>query len=415
MMHITFGDLIIYVTCFFGLFTSFYFLILLFENRRDIPDKKTPKCPFVTVIVPAYNEQKTIKKTVKSLLNLDYPRNRYEILIVDDGSTDSTLKIAKEMESASKIIKVYHQKNSGKGSALNFGLKKAKGDFVGALDADSFVDSNALRAIVSRFDDPNTMAVTPSMKIYKARKFLEVIQEVEFIIGIFLRKVFAFVGSIHVTPGPFSIFRKKFFDKYGGYDEHNLTEDIEIALRIQSKGFHIDNTLDAHVYTVPPKNFLALLKQRLRWYYGFILNVEKYKHLFHPKTGNLGIIIMPAAFISIFLVIVSFAYTFYKFLEWGSHTLSTMFALGWDYFRLFNFKPDMFTILSDTTLLAIFTILMSVIIIIVANKMSQNKNSIAIRFVLFSMFYWVFFGLWWFLALMYRFTGKKLRWGHRSL
>ena len=414
-MNVTFGDLLIYITCFFGLFTSFYFLILLFEHRKDIPDKKCSKYPFVTVIVPAYNEQATLKKTIKSLLNLDYPKEKYEILIVDDGSTDSTLSIAKEMEKEWGSIRVFHQKNKGKGSALNLGLKKAKGEFVGALDADSFVDKSALKAIISRFDDPITVAVTPSMKIYKAKKFLEVIQEVEYIIGIFLRKIFAFVGSIHVTPGPFSIFRKSFFDKYGGYDEHNLTEDIEIALRIQSKGFHIENTLDAHVYTVPPKNFFALLKQRLRWYYGFVMNVEKYKYLFHPNTGNLGIIIMPAAFISVFLVILSFSYSLFKLFQWGFNTMSTVFVLGWDYFRLLSFKPDMFVLLGNTTSLSLFTILMSIIIIYIANKMSKNKNNIAIRFVLFSLFYWFFFGFWWLLALMYRFTGKKLRWGHRSI
>jgi cellulose synthase/poly-beta-1,6-N-acetylglucosamine synthase-like glycosyltransferase len=414
-MNINFGDLLIYVTCFFGLFTSFYFLILLFENRHDLKDKKLRKNPFVTIIVPAYNEQKTLEKTIGSLLALKYPKEKYEILIIDDGSTDRTWEIAKRLEKSNNIIKAYHQKNAGKGSALNFALKKAKGEFVGALDADSFVDPDALNAILSRFDDPKTMAVTPSMKIYRANKFLEVIQEVEYVLGIFLRKIFAFVGSIHVTPGPFSIFRKQFFDKYGGYDEHNLTEDIEIALRIQSKGYHIENTLHAHVYTTPPKSFFALLKQRLRWYYGFITNVEKYKHLFHPKTGNLGIIIMPAAFISVFLVMISFGYTMFKFVEWLINTLKIMVILGWDYFRLMNFEIDLFTMFNNKTLLSFITIMMSIILIFIANRMSNKNKYMGIRFVIFSLFYWFFFGFWWIMAFAYRLTGKKIRWGHRSL
>jgi cellulose synthase/poly-beta-1,6-N-acetylglucosamine synthase-like glycosyltransferase len=293
-------------------------------------------------------------------------------------------------------------------------ISKAKGELVGALDADSFVDRNALKAIVSRFDDPNTMAVTPSMKIHNARNLLEIIQEIEFVIGIFLRKVFAFVGSIHVTPGPFSIYRKKFFEKHGGYDENNLTEDIEIALRIQSKGYHIENTLHALVYTVAPKTFLSLLKQRLRWYYGFIMNVEKYKHLFHVKTGNLGIIIMPAAFVSIFLIIFSLGYTLFKFLESLLHFFSDIIALGWEYFRLFTFKIDIFTLLDEVTILVIVTLLISAVIIVLANKMSHKNKYIAVRFVVFSLFYWILFGFWWFMAFMCRFTGRKLNWGHKA-
>jgi poly-beta-1,6-N-acetyl-D-glucosamine synthase len=414
-MNITFGDILIYVTCFFGLFTSFYFLIVLFENRKDLKDKKLKKFPFVSIIVPAYNEQKTLKKTIDSLLNLKYPKDKYEILIIDDGSTDKTWEIAKKLQKTSNIVKAFHQKNAGKGSALNFALKKAKGEFVGALDADSFVDPDALIAIISRFTHPKIMAVTPSMKVYRATKFLEVIQEVEYVLGIFLRKIFAFVGSIHVTPGPFSLFRKSFFDKYGGYDEHNLTEDIEMALRIQSKGYYIENTLHAQVYTTPPKSFLVLLKQRLRWYYGFISNVEKYKYLFHPKTGNLGLIIMPAAFVSVFLVMLSFIYTLFKFIEWLINTIKVVSVLGFDYFRLFNFEYDFFIMFNNMSILAFMTIFISIILIIIANKMSHHNKYIYIRFFIFTLFYWLFFGLWWILAFLYRLSGKKLRWGHRVL
>lgn len=415
MLELTFGDVLIYITCFFGLLTSFYFLLTLVENKHDLRDKIISKFPFVTIIVPAYNEEKTLEKTVKSLTALDYPKDKYEIIIIDDGSKDNTWKIAQKLAEKSLIVKAIHQENGGKGSALNHGIKIAKGDFVGALDADSFVDKNALKAIISRFDDPKTMAVTPSMKVYQASKFLEIIQEVEYVIGIFLRKVFAFIGSIHVTPGPFSIFRKSFFEKYGGYDEHNLTEDIEVALRIQSKGYHIENTLHAMVYTVPPDNFFGLLKQRLRWYYGFILNVEKYRHLFSVRTGNLGILIMPAAFISIFLVVLSLCYTIYKFFEWIGNTYSAINVLGYEYFNLFNLKIDFFNLFGNTSALAIITLLISVIIIILANKLSNKNKYIGIRFVIFSLFYWLFFGFWWLMAILYWLFGGRVRWGHRAL
>lgn len=414
-MNITIGDILIYVTCFFGLFTSFYFLIILLDNKNDMKDKKNKKLPMVTVVVPAYNEEKTLAATLDSLINLDYPNDKYEVIIVDDGSKDKTWKIASEYAKTHKNIRAFHTKNGGKGRALNFAIKKAKGEFVGALDADSFVDSKALKAIVSRFDDPNTMSVTPAMKVFKANNFFRWIQEVEYIMGIFLRKVFAFVGSIHVTPGPFSFFRKSFFEKYGGYDEENLTEDIEVALRIQSHGYHIDNTVHALVYTVAPADFWTLFKQRLRWYYGFILNIEKYKHLFHPKNGNLGIIIMPAAFISIFMVVLSLGYTISKLFESFMNFITDFWSLGFDYFQLWNWKIDWFMMSNDLTFLAIITTILSVFIIYLANKMSTKNQYLALRFVLFSSVYWFFFGLWWIFAFLTRITGKKLKWGHRSL
>lgn len=415
-MYITFGDVLIYIVCYFGLFTSFYFLILLFENRFQIKDKQLKNFPFVTIIVPAYNEEKTLKKTVESLAALDYPKDKYEVLIVDDGSKDKTYSIAKSLESKSPYIRAYHIENRGKGGALNFALEKARGEFVGALDADSFVEKSAMRNIISRFDDPTTMAVTPAMKVYQPKTFLEIIQEMEYVFGIFLRKIFSFIGSIHVTPGPFSLFRKKFFDDYGGYDEHNLTEDIEVALRIQSKGYHIECSSNAYVYTVAPKSFIGLLKQRLRWYYGFITNVERYRHLFHPNYGNLGIIIMPAAFISVFLVIISFGYTVLRMVDSLVDFIVNITALGFNYFRLLNFDIDLFFLNMDSvTVLSLVTLAISITIIFIAHKMADNKSNLAIRFIIYSLFYWFFFAFWWSLAFIIRITGRKLRWGHRAL
>lgn len=415
-MNLTFGDILILVVCYFGLFTSFYFLILLIQNRDKLHDKVINIFPFVTIIVPAYNEEKTLAKTVASLIKLNYPKDKYEVLVVDDGSTDNTFSIAKSLERGLPFVKAYHIANKGKGGALNFAIKKAKGEFIGALDADSFVHKDALRHIMAKFDSPQTVAVTPSLKVYNAKSILEILQEVEYIFGIFLRKIFAFIGSIHVTPGPFSIYRKSFFDKYGCYDEKNLTEDIEIALRIQSKGFHIENTTNAFVYTVAPKTFLTLLKQRIRWYYGFLINVENYRHLFHINYGNLGVIILPASFISIFLVIISLFYTLFKLSESAFNFFKYFHTLGWDYFRLLNFRIDPFFFNMDgITLLSIVTIIISVTIIVIANRMSQGNKNLAIRFFLYSIMYWFFFGFWWLTAFFVRVSGIRMKWGHRSL
>lgn len=179
-------------------------------------------------------------------------------------------------------------------------MKKCSGELVGGLDADSFVTSKALKRMIGYFDDEDVMAVTPSLKVYKPKKVLQKIQMIEYLIGVFLRKIFALLGSINVTPGPFSIYRKSFFDKNGGWDEDNITEDIEIAFRIQSKNYLIENSETATVYTVSPASFKGLFSQRIRWYVGGLQNALDYRHLFGTKHGNLGLFILPGSFISVF-------------------------------------------------------------------------------------------------------------------
>lgn len=414
-MNITFGNILLYASSLFGLFTSFYFLILLIENKKKVRVKKSTEYKSVTIIVPAYNEEKTIKKTIDSLLALKYPKDLLEIIIVDDGSKDRTLEIARKYEKENNNIKVIHQKNSGKGVALNNAINQAKGDFVGALDADSFVDAYALQHIMTGFHSEKVAAVTPSMMIHKPKSFLGIIQQVEFVLGVFLRKIFSFAGSIHVTPGPFSIFRKSFFQKYGGYDEDNITEDIEVALRIQSKGYLIENSIDGYVYTTEVKKFTPLLKQRLRWYLGFFRNIKKYKELFSKKHGNLGMIILPASFISVGLAIIVFLYTLGRTVRSISNIIRAIYHSGWDYFRHFTFNFEFFYMINNITFLVLFTLTVSILIMLIANNFSGKIKGLWWRFIVFSGVYIFLFSIWWLLAFIYDVRGKKIKWGDRFI
>ena len=336
-----FGDILIYITSYFGLFTAIFFFLTLFENRKKIKNPKYTRLPSVTIAVPAFNEEHTIAKTIKSLLRLDYKKKKIRIIVVDDGSLDKTYSVAKKFECEN--LKVYRKKNGGKGTALNFALEKTNTELFGALDADSFVRSDALKKMIGYFENPKVMAVTPSLKVYKPKNILQKIQYIEYLMGIFLRKIFAFLGSIHVTPGPFTIYRVSFFRKYGGYDSFNPTEDIEIALRIQEKKGIIENSVDATVHTVTPASFNELLKQRVRWYSGFTQNVMDYKHLFSYDYGNLGMFILPASFASVLLVVVSLFYTIYKIITRTIiQNLLNWNYIDFDFWRLFDPNFDFF-------------------------------------------------------------------------
>jgi len=170
---------------------------------------------------------------------------------------------------------------------------------VGCLDADSFVTPEALMKIVSYFDDPTVMAVTPAIKIHEPKNVLQYIQKIEYNWSIFLRKMLSVLGALYVTPGPFSIFRTRVFRELGGYKKAHMTEDMEMAMRMQKHHYKIVNSHGAHVYTVAPKSLRALVKQRTRWSYGFLNNAIDYRALFfNRKYGHFGMFIMPLATIS---------------------------------------------------------------------------------------------------------------------
>jgi len=403
------GLILIYATCYFGLFTTLFFLFTLIENRKEITKGYTKKFPKVSILIPAYNEEKTLYKTISSLLRLDYPKDKLEIIVLDDGSIDNTFTIAKKF--VSQGVKVYTKKNEGKGKTLNFGLKRATGTLIGCLDADSFVSKNSLKKIIAYFDDSKVMAVTPSLKVYKPKNILQRIQMIEYLVGIFLRKMFALLGSIHVTPGPFSIYRKEFFDKYGGYDEDNLTEDIEIALRILSKGYNIENSVDASVYTVAPYNLKGLFKQRARWYTGFAENVLRYRHLFSKKYGNLGLFILPGSFFTVLLVIVSLYYFVSKFINQGIQYFQNINAIGFDVFGNLNLRVSTFYIsLTPAIILIILSILTGIIVVAIAKRLSNERTKIRISYIPYLVFYWFFFASCWILAGAFKIFKKRLIW-----
>lgn len=402
--------ILIYVSAFFGIFSSLVYFLTLYENRSNIKDPKPNKFLSVSVIVPAFNEDGRIKRTVDSLLKLNYPKNLLEIILVDDGSKDNTLK---EMQSYSseKQIKIFSKNNGGKASALNLGIKNAKGEIVVSLDADSFVDKNALMNMIGYFNNPKVMAVTPSMKVWKPKNWLQKIQFIEYMFGIYLRKAAAFLGCIHVTPGPFSAYRKSFFQKYGGYKEGNLTEDIEVALRIQSNNFIIENSANAHSYTVAPSGFDSLFRQRLRWYVGFLNNVWDYKHLFSRKYGTLGLFYLPSAFLSI-IFITSMVFYSLKILFTNTYSwLINIRSIDFDIFKLINFKIDWFYFTPNiVVLMTILSILIALIAIYIARVISKDKEKIASRFLWSALLYGYLYTLWWLVSFAYKATGKKVTW-----
>lgn len=293
-----FTTILNYSIAFFSLFTVLFFILLFIKYRARIHKKPEARDwrPTVSIVIPAYNEAQHISETIESVLSMDYPEELLDVIVVDDGSTDSTLEIAKRFEPK---VRVFTKPNAGKGAALNFGLRHAKGKLVATMDADSAVTPGTIRELLPLFVDEEVMAVTPAVKVKPKNKLISELQRIEYLMILFSRKLLSFIDAVPVTPGPFSMFRKKVFDEIGGFDEHNLVEDQEICLRIQSANYKVRSSMSAIVYTEAPQNMKDLLKQRVRWQRGGLRNYWRYRFLIRPEYGDFGMFFVPLNYITI--------------------------------------------------------------------------------------------------------------------
>lgn len=394
-----FADVIFYILLFIALYIQVFLLITFIESKKvKNPIQKLykrKKYPSVTIIVPCFNEEKSLAGTVFSLLKLEYPKDKLSIFIVDDGSTDGTLSIANKFARSNKRIKVFHKENGGKYTALNLGLRHAQSEFVGCLDADSYVEPDALSKIIEHFIESKIMAVTPALKVHNPRGVLEYIQQTEYTIGIFLRKMFGTLQAIPITPGPFSIFRKKIFDIIGGYKHAHNTEDMEIAMRINANYYKIANCHDAYVHTIVPKTLRALYKQRLRWTYGFIRNTIDYRYLlFRKKYGHIGIFTLPAGIISIAAAIYYIAYIFSNLIRYLTGKIINLNSIGFELLWP-KINLDWFYVHVDLSLIIVPTLVVGTVVFLFAGKsLAKERLRPSFSMIYFFALYGLIAPLW---------------------
>ena len=408
-------DYVIYASIYLGLVaTTFYILTYFSSGKKERLLYKDNELPKVSVIIPVYNEEKSIAGTLNSILTTNYPKEKFEVIVINDGSIDRTLEIAKKFES--RGVKVFSKKNGGKGSALNFGIKKAKGEIIFSMDADTFVTPHSVKEMVRYFKDERVMCASPSMIIYNPKNILQRIQSIEYLLGLFLRKTFASLNAVHVTPGAFSAYRKSFFNKYGGYDEKNITEDLELSLRIQSYGYIIENAPEAPAYTIAPNTFFHLLKQRRRWYYGLMKNLWAYRKVISPKYGDMGMFVIPVAILSIFFAIFVTAYMFLKAIFNAKDELIFLSNINFDFKSVLHMNSyfiERLVFLFVTNPIVIFLglfIILSFFYLFYASKKIGKTSGLVINVPLFFMFFAVLFGFWWIVSIVYVIFNRKISW-----
>jgi len=271
------------------------FVLIYFKNEKKIfLDPKYTKVRSLSIVVPCYNEEKTIGNTIEKLLASDYP-GLEKIVVVDDCSKDNSYSKIKKYEKKypTKVMALQTPKNTGKAAgSKNYGAKFVNTELIGFSDSDSVCEKNAISNMIGYLEDEKVAGVTSRVYVQNTKNILEKMQSVEYKTIAFTRKIMEFIDSIYVTNGPLSIYKKSVFDKINGFDESNLTEDIELTWHIVNFGYNVKMAMNAIVYTEVPRTLKVWFKQRIRWSIGGMQTTKQYT----PKrkaTGILGKFIIP--------------------------------------------------------------------------------------------------------------------------
>lgn len=407
--------LLAYPFLFLGLYFQVFLLVTFLsaptrERRARPASNDTPK---VAIIVPCWNEESTIDGTVKSILALDYPKDRLQVVLVNDGSTDNTRAVMESYRGNPQIT-IIHKENGGKHTAINAGIAIAQdAEFVGCLDADSFVAPDALREIVSCFADPHVAAATPAMSVFNPRTFLERMQHAEYIFGIAARHVLSAVNGIYVTPGPFSFYRMSIIREVGGFRHAHQAEDMEMALRMQRAGYEIENAPRARVYTKVPKTLQKLVKQRTRWTTGFLRNVTlEYRDLVgNPKYGVLGLLVLPLGFVAVIGGVALFFLAIAILILDLAHTYSVTQGIPLSYSLVPHISfGGLVLSLTFVTILSFITAVVSVAFIIIGKHVSNTPHDLTIGIIGYALVLGFIGPFWLMRALFDLITGTKRTW-----
>ncbi len=372
------GDYVNLGLVFIGIYVQIFLLFTYLgwgrkANKEPHKVYTDAELPTVGIIVPCWNDSDGVARTFASLFAADYPKEKLNIIFVDDGSKDETWNIVQKYKDNPQVS-LYHKENGGKWTALNLGLEKNTADIVGCLDADSTIEPDAIRQSVYRFlGDPKAMSVVPAMTVANPKTLMQHIQKVEFESVIYLRETFSFLDALFITSGPLSLFRKEVFEKVGGYRSGHQGEDLEIAMRLQYNHMKIVFNRSTRVYTAGMKSWKTLLKQRVRWTYSFLKNSVEYKKMyFNPDYGHLGMFVLPVGYLGNIAAILLIPFLLYNIILGLWHLVHPILLGIYPHFGTFHFNP-FFLSLTALSILGIIALALGFVGVFIGRSMLKQK------------------------------------------
>jgi cellulose synthase/poly-beta-1,6-N-acetylglucosamine synthase-like glycosyltransferase len=274
--------------------TLVYGALSVVQRRRARRQEFDPAFkPAVSVIIAAHNEEKVIQKTVAAVLESDYPD--FEVIVVDDGSTDRTREILCSEFVKESSVRILTQSKSGKAAALNHAIAQAKHEILVTLDADTLFCPSTIGNLVRHFSDPRVAAVSGNVKVGNAKKWIARFQSIEYVCGFNLdRRALDLLNAVSVVPGAAGAWRKSAVLQTNGHPLDTVAEDADLTLSIRRLGYVIRYDENAIAYTEVPETLKALVRQRLRWTFGTMQSAWKHRDtIFRSRYGTMAFVTIP--------------------------------------------------------------------------------------------------------------------------
>jgi cellulose synthase/poly-beta-1,6-N-acetylglucosamine synthase-like glycosyltransferase len=333
------GDIImdisafLFAILFFFLLFGFITTMISLYRKKTYPDYE----PDVSIVIPAYNEEKNIAECLNSIFNLDYPSRKMEVIVVDDGSTDSTPKILRSYCLKYKNLKAINGKHEGKSESLNLGIKCAKHDLVMTLDADTVVRRDSLKALIKPFSKPEIGATNGTCFVKNSNSLLGMFQRIEYHYNNLLRKGFSTIFDNGIWFfGAFACYRKSLLEQMGYFKKDTMAEDFDTALEMYSLGFNTINVETAIGKTVVPSTFRDLINQRVRWWLGVIQALYKHRHLFRRDANKSILFLFVNHLWWSFYSLISLPLIGYQIAYWLPYNLQNGYTIFMYLFRWFS-------------------------------------------------------------------------------
>ena len=385
----------------FSVFTTCFFFLVLYGHRHKVHQDGESEDKDYAVIIPAFNEEENIKECIESVKKQEYPKDQVQIKVIDDGSTDNTVEICKEFERRGEI-ELITKEHEGKVPSVNQALEGVNSDLFCILDADTyFEDKNIFKVISSYFDDENVGACLTTIQIPEPTKWIEKVQLIEYYLSAFMRKILSFFNGLYTTHGA-SFYRTSAVKKVGLFDETNLVEDMEMTLRLIDNGYEIESDLSTLSHTIPPNNFMDLLKQRLRWYTGFLENMKMYKHmLFNKKYAGIGYVSFPLSLIWTIILMFNMIYMSFNFGSGNFQLFKTLSATNWDIlFYIESLIGPLMIGMMD--LIIIITTITMILTAYLAFRLVKGteKSGFSISYIYYFLLFSLIQGIFWFASLV---------------
>lgn len=380
LSSILFGVLFLFLVFIFSIF-----LISKFFNRKTKDFE-----PHISVIIPAYNEEKNIKGCLRSIRCSNYHKNKLEVIAVDDGSTDKTLEILKKY----KKVKVLKQKHLGKVAALNLGILNSSCEFILTVDADTTLDKNCLKELVKPFSDKKVGATTGNNNVKNKKSLISIFQNVEYHFINLIANSFSTVFNNGIWfSGSLACYRKTALEKIGYLKKDTIAEDQDSALELKKAGYRTINVSTAIGYTIVPNKVKDLYRQRSRWWIGTLQSIVKNKELFSRKAS-------PSVH---FFYISQFWWSFYAFLSlpliiyqvnyWLPYNSQNLFSTFSYLFKWFSLMGPIYVIykipewgVSVYSIFGVLSGIMTTILSIAALKMFKDEINLKNIFAVFFYF-----------------------------